>query len=130
MSYTKIQNDFNKFDDIDRMSLPVDAEVDTQYIDNTTGDIMIYNGAFWTKLASAFAKEDFVWEEPRKVGGTPIFIYDALEFDRHVRDLALFGSIDKKEYFKLVDLYNTQDTGNQVLASAIIKEQHKILRES
>ena len=54
---------------------------------------------------------------------------DTYEFDRHIRDLAMFKKIDKDRYFQLIKLYNSKEEENRIMASNIVLELHDKLVE-
>ena len=57
----------------------------------------------------------------------PDGVLGVAEFDRLLRDLAIWDEIGKARYFQLVKLYNSKTDDNMIMASTIVMEKHNAM---
>jgi len=57
----------------------------------------------------------------------PDGVLGVAEFDRLLRDLAIWDEIGKARYFQLVKLYNSHNPENMVMASKVVMEKHNAM---
>jgi hypothetical protein len=146
MAYTSVANPpLHNGDHFEGLSYIPSPDQQDQYMDTDTGDILVYMGSGFQKMASSFGSRstrDFLGmvapsgqNGGRGVEGvneTPAlpWVMDHMIFHENIKELAIFQKINQERYFKLKNMYASTDIENRGIASAIVKELvHQMMSE-